>query len=338
MGKGSKGVLPQQPTPGVSNAPQQPTLGVPSALHQVEAPGPFDFHNPEQWPRWLRRFERFRVTAGLDRESEMKQVNTLIYIMGQEADDVFPTLVDADQDTDYKTTIEKFNAYFSPRQNYIYERAKFNSRVQEEGESVEDFITALYVLADTCGYELKYPGLKEELIRDRLIVGIRDPSLRQRLQLEDIDLKKAITMVRNREQVKKQQLQTPAPVPVVAALRGPNNPQQRPRQSGFPGSPEGIRSTDKVQQQQRQQEGCGFCGGGQRHGKGQCPAGTVKCFKCQAVGHYARMCRMKTVRQVENDDEQEKCEGFIGSMTSTEPKEISRIRSVFIQQFGTDSC
>ena len=43
---------------------------------------------PEEWGRWIRRFERFRIASKLNEESEKAQVNTLIYSMGDEADDI----------------------------------------------------------------------------------------------------------------------------------------------------------------------------------------------------------------------------------------------------------
>ena len=50
----------------------------------------------------------------------------------------------------------------------IFEWAKFNWRVQKEGEWVEQFITSLYNLVET--YD--FGDLKNEMIRDRIFVGI----------------------------------------------------------------------------------------------------------------------------------------------------------------------
>ena len=52
-------------------------------------PQPFDFRKPDEWPRWLRRFEQYRVASGLSTEDEEKQVNTLLYCLGEEAGDKF---------------------------------------------------------------------------------------------------------------------------------------------------------------------------------------------------------------------------------------------------------
>ncbi|UYV79324.1 hypothetical protein LAZ67_17002145 [Cordylochernes scorpioides] len=92
--------------------------------------------------------------------------------------------------------------YFIGKRNVIYERAKFNRRSQGETEPVEEFITNLYVLAETCSYGI----LKEEMIRDRLVVGVKNFNLSEKLQLEsELTLEKAIQIVRQSESVKNQQ-------------------------------------------------------------------------------------------------------------------------------------
>lgn len=44
----------------------------------------FDFRKPEQWEKWLKRFERFRLVSNLTDKSLEVQVNTRLYFMGQE--------------------------------------------------------------------------------------------------------------------------------------------------------------------------------------------------------------------------------------------------------------
>ena len=44
---------------------------------------------------------------------------------------------------------------------------------QQPGETSEQFIMALYELAENC----EYGALRDEMIRDRIVVGIRDCSL-----------------------------------------------------------------------------------------------------------------------------------------------------------------
>ena len=59
-----------------------------TASFQVTMPEPFTFSRPEEWVRWIRRFERFRVASGLAERVDDVQVSTLIYAMGDQADDI----------------------------------------------------------------------------------------------------------------------------------------------------------------------------------------------------------------------------------------------------------
>lgn len=139
------------------------------ATFQVATPEPFSFARPEEWPRWIRRFERFRKASGLASRGREAQVNTLIYTMGDQADDILHSFTLSEEDRkDYATVKTKFDNNFVQRRNVIFERAKFNRRKQEAGEPVEAFITALYALAEHCGYG----DLHDEMIRDRIVVGI----------------------------------------------------------------------------------------------------------------------------------------------------------------------
>ena len=96
----------------------------------------------------------------------------------------------------------KFEAHFVVKRNVIFERDKFNLRSQQDGESVDNFITDLYCLAEYC----EFGTLRDDLIRDRIVVGIKDKKLSEQLQLDSkLTLEKAITKTRQSETVKKQQ-------------------------------------------------------------------------------------------------------------------------------------
>ena len=81
--------------------------------YQVTAPEPFNFTHTEEWPRWIRRFKRFRQASGLVEKSEENQVNTLIYSMGDDADDIFQAFKLSVEDMKkYDTVKGKFDNYF----------------------------------------------------------------------------------------------------------------------------------------------------------------------------------------------------------------------------------
>ena len=111
---------------------EEPAASVvaPSATaYQVQPPEPFTFTRPVDWPKWLRRFERFRTASGLAEKADIVQVNTFLYSMGDEADDILRSfnLTEAQQ-AEYAVVKERFNSHFVRKRNVIFERAKFNMR------------------------------------------------------------------------------------------------------------------------------------------------------------------------------------------------------------------
>ena len=112
----------------------------------------------------FRPFSRgFRASA----EGRRGTSEYLIYVMGDQADDILRSFALPEEDRkNYAIVKAKFDNHFVHRRNVIFERARFNRRRQEEGESVDSFITALYTLAEHCGYG----ELHDEMVRDRIVV------------------------------------------------------------------------------------------------------------------------------------------------------------------------
>ena len=112
--------------------------------------------------------------------------------MGDDADNILTSLdLSAADKKKYKTVLAKLDKYFIPRRNVIFERAEFNQRQQMEAETVDNFITDLYNLAEYC----EYGALRDEMIRDRLVVGLRDLKLSEKLQLDaDLTLEKLLML------------------------------------------------------------------------------------------------------------------------------------------------
>ena len=121
------------------------------ATYQVSPPEPFTFSRPEEWPKWIKRFERFCLASDLHKKDGVSQVNTLIYTMGSEADDILYSFQPPETDSKkYEVVKGKFDSHFIKWRNVIFEQAKFNRRKQEEGEPVDAFITDLYRLSEHC--------------------------------------------------------------------------------------------------------------------------------------------------------------------------------------------
>ncbi|XP_078786659.1 uncharacterized protein LOC111948682 isoform X5 [Oryzias latipes] len=116
---------------------------------QVPPPQKFSF-KADDWPKWIKRFERFRIASGLETQAEENQVNALIYSMGEEAEDILVSLhLSPEEAVDFHTVKTRLDTHFVARRNIIFERAKFNQRQQEMEETVDSFHTALQCLKVT---------------------------------------------------------------------------------------------------------------------------------------------------------------------------------------------
>ena len=278
-------------------------------LH-LQPPEPFTFRNPDDWPRWKRRFEQFCIASGLAEGSAERQVSTLLYCLGEQAEAVLTsTNATAAERAVYATVLSKFDEFFKVRKNVIFERARFNRRNQHEGESAEDYIVALYDLAENCDYG----ALQSEMIRDRLVVGIRDGTLSERLQLDaELTLEKAKKAVRQREAVHEQQRELKGKGTVSSkldALRsGSPGTRRSPRQRGSSQPSRGGR-TGKTQQ-------CMRCGK-DAHPRDKCPAKDAECYRCKKKGHYGAVCRSKTTAAEVETDPTDADVAFLDNLTPT---------------------
>ena len=78
-----------------------------SAAYHVQPQEPFTFTRLEEWPKWARRFERFR---SLSENDKTVQVSTLLYSMGDEADDILRSFtLSADDMKKYDVVKDKFD-------------------------------------------------------------------------------------------------------------------------------------------------------------------------------------------------------------------------------------
>ena len=92
---------------------------------QVAPSDSFVFTKPNEWPKWIRRFERYRLASGLDGKPDAMQVNALVYAMGDEADDIMAGFGLTEEEREvYPTVKTKFDEHFVVRRNTIFERTK----------------------------------------------------------------------------------------------------------------------------------------------------------------------------------------------------------------------
>ena len=152
--------------------------------HMLPPPKEFSIHDSnaaEMWKSWRDRFRHYLVATKLDKESEAIKISTLLTIIGSDAHKVYSTFDFGDEGESLQRVLNKFEEYCQPLKNVPFERFRFNSRAQMAGEPFEQYVTALRQLQSRCEFEMATP---DELLRDRIVFGISDCKVRERLLRE----------------------------------------------------------------------------------------------------------------------------------------------------------
>lgn len=214
----------------------------------------------ENWNRFVQRFELFSIATDLESKEEARQIAVLLHCIGEDGLDVYNTLtLSATEKKSLKSIKETLGAHFAPKKNVIYERFLFNSIKQKEGQKFDSFLTELKVAVKSTEY-----NDKDDMVRDRIVFGIRDKSSQERLlRHADLKLDSAIALCRGVEASQKQvkEMQEEASVSALRSKHG------------------------------KEVKKCNYCGFS--HKKGKCPAYGKSCSECGRENHFASVCMNK---------------------------------------------
>lgn len=214
---------------------------------------------------------------------------------------------------------EKFEEYVKPRTNVIYNRYRFQTRIQADTETFDQFVTELKLMVRDCNYEKS-----EEMVRDRIVIGVKSHKIREKLINvgSDLTLQKALDIARLHEQSTSQARQISGEDTSVHVIHNkPQSTQPKSAQQST-GNPRKAVHTNKRQPQQpkpkwhhgkpQQTNECSRCG--YEHSTSVCPAKGNRCHKCGQPDYFARKCtKAKHVNAVDtcsSDSESE--ELFLG--------------------------
>ena len=287
------------------------TMMIPPA--NIPPPRPLDMDDnlATNWKQWRKTWQRYEIATGIFKQEGLIRVATLLSVIGEQAAKVYDTFTWGDGQNEQCVTdvLAQFDRYCEPRTQVIYERYRFNNRNQAVGESISAYVTDLRTIARNCAHDDITP---DQIIRDRLVLGLCDHKMRERLlRMNDLTLEKAIDVCKASEQTsaqlqvmqgatqdvsfvrKRQMRQTARPPPI--------NTQQRFNSPKLRGPPE-----------QQHQQDCRYCG--RRHAKRECPAYGQTCRKCGKKNHFQAKCKATT--STVHTTEQIFFVGFIGDRST----------------------
>ena len=162
-----------------------------------------------------------------------------------------------------------------------------------------------------------YGDLEDSILRDRIVVGIRDDATRKKLLQvhRKLDLKQAVDICEAAEAATKQ-LKTISHTGRKFTRSTPRRPSHSTvRHVSAAATPSRTVSTDLRQQDCGSKiTNCKLCAG--QHDRGCCPAYGVQCNACGKKGHYAKRCYR---RSGERDHDK-----IVNNLDATEPAVLSQ--------------
>ncbi|KAJ8039789.1 hypothetical protein HOLleu_13900 [Holothuria leucospilota] len=240
----------------------------------------------EEWTQYVEKLNHF-FTAN-DITEETKKQSVFLSLIGADAYKLLRNLASPEKpgDKTYKDLVEIMGKHQNPTPSETVQRCEFNSRFRKQGESVSSYVAELRALAEYCNYGTTL----NDMLRDRLVCGINNDRIQRNLLSKssltfETALEIAIgleTASKNADDLKQTFQQA--------------TPTHHSEQS-VQFIPKGKGKVGKSNRKSGQKTACYRCGG-MNHAPQDCWFKDKACNECGKIGHKAKVCRSKKVKQV----------------------------------------
>ncbi|KAJ1135326.1 hypothetical protein NDU88_001766 [Pleurodeles waltl] len=242
-----------------------------------------------KWKGWLRAFENYIISIdgqGYSPERKKSLLFGLLGKAGQEVFDSLPVYVNPHGATaplnEYQEAVRRLELQYAEECNIMVGRHKFALRKQEEGETIEEYIACLRVLAQDCEFAV----MTDTYIRDQVVFYCHSKKVQERLlSCRNPSLKDVIAIAKavERSMVSSKELANTSQASNVFYVQD--------SRKHVPGNSERAASDRGGG---RRQLVCYRCGSKDHLADSRaCPAVRKSCSKCRKLGHFAAVCKAK---------------------------------------------
>ncbi|KAJ1217368.1 hypothetical protein NDU88_004962 [Pleurodeles waltl] len=242
-----------------------------------------------KWKGWLRAFENYIISIdgqGYSPERKKSLLFGLLGKAGQEVFDSLPVYVNPHGATaplnEYQEAVRRLELQYAEECNIMVGRHKFALRKQEEGETIEEYIACLRVLAQDC----EFAAMTDTYIRDQVVFYCHSKKVQERLlSCRNPSLKDVIAIAKavERSMVSSKELANTSQASNVFYVQ--DSRKHVPKASDRAASDRGGG---------RRQLVCFRCGSKDHLADSSaCPAVHKSCSKCRKLGHFAAVCKAK---------------------------------------------
>ena len=244
---------------------------------------PFD-DSVEDFTNYLSRVELFFVTNSVAND---KKVATFLTLAGAKIYALAKSLLSPTNPAEatYDALTKALKDHFKPKTIIIFERYKFYSRRQKNGESIGDFVAGIKSLAQSCSFGDQL----SDMLRDRFVMGLNNEQTQHALLAEsDLTFQRALEVATAREaayhdaQAMGNQFVNKLSTETATNSKSKAKPNSQPKTN-----------TNYKQQHSssnnKPKSPCTGCGG--NHWKNDCLFKDKECYKCKRIAHIQKMCR-----------------------------------------------
>ncbi|XP_043209539.1 uncharacterized protein LOC122374691 [Amphibalanus amphitrite] len=226
-----------------------------------------------EFDTWRRKFDGYCLLTRVRELTTAEQKAALIAVL----DDDWTRIVDfglqLPADADLDSVLEAMQKYLRRQRNVIVDRMDFTARLQQPGESIDEYVCALREIAACCDF---CQHCADDRFRDHIVVGTIDSDARRRmLETADLTFEKALDICRACECAtnNNQEITQSGTVGRISRYRQEKNRRR-------------FASEDSIQLSR-----CRRCGAAEHSDDRRCPALGRACNSCGERDHFAVTCR-----------------------------------------------
>ena len=292
-------------------APPPPTRYTP----KVNPPPPLNTKKgAAEWKLFKQMWINYTIVARIGDDNQDYIKALFLHTIGPDALSIYNGM-NLDDASTLNDIISAFDEHFIGQTNETYERYVFNKRDQKEGEQFEEYLSALRTLRKTCNF---CEHMKDSLLRDRLILGIKDNDTRQRLlQESNLTLTQCIDRCRAAESAEKQLEDMKLEKKACALKSKVKEKNLKPHDE----SPQPRNPYNKY----KMLKSCNFCGQSHIWNKEKCPAWGKRCTKCRRQNHFAEKCQLVDDSETDDDSEDEQLYSINSDPSSSKSIKVKMI-------------
>ena len=145
----------------------------------------------EDWRRYIERVNHFFEANEITDPNKRRSI--FLVCVGVKTYKLVRSLVAPEdpKDKSYEDLAKLLQDHFMPKPSAVVQRLKFNTRSQQPGETIVMFLAELRHLSEHCEFGITLG----EMLRDRLVCGVRDIRIQRRLLAEPkLTLKRALDL------------------------------------------------------------------------------------------------------------------------------------------------